>query len=84
MSRSPLAEPGPARGTAAEVDEPLELGWRDGQMALRWWAAGMIEANQQFRRVNAHRHLTTLRAALEGEVAQSVVPAVHNDQVSAT
>jgi hypothetical protein len=27
--------------------------WRDGQMALRWCAAGMVEASQQFRRVTA-------------------------------
>ena len=38
--------------------------WRDGQMALRWCAAGMIEAGKQFRRVNGHLHLPTLRAAL--------------------
>ena len=57
--------------------------WRDGQMALRWCAAGMVEAGKQFRRVNGHLHLTTLRAALEREVAKSVVPVVHNDQVSA-
>ena len=25
--------------------------WRDGQMALRWCAAGMVEASKQFRRV---------------------------------
>ena len=37
--------------------------WRDGQMALRWCAAGMIEAGKQFRRVNGHLHLPTLRAA---------------------
>ena len=42
--------------------------WRDGQMALRWAAAGMIEAGKQFRRVNGHLHLPALRAALEGEV----------------
>jgi putative transposase len=57
--------------------------WRDGQMALRWCAAGMIEAGKQFRRVNGHLHLPTLRAALEREVAESVGPVVHNDQVSA-
>ena len=57
--------------------------WRDGQMALRWCAAGMIEAGKQFRRVNGHLHLPTLRAALEREVAESVAPVVHNDQVSA-
>jgi hypothetical protein len=32
--------------------------WRDGQMALRWCAAGMIEAGKQFRRVNGPLHLT--------------------------
>ena len=31
--------------------------WRDGQMAMRWCAAGMVEAGKQFRRVNGHLHL---------------------------
>lgn len=57
--------------------------WRDGQMALRWCAAGMVEAGKQFRRVNGHLHLPALRAALERETAEPVVPVVHNDQVSA-
>jgi len=39
--------------------------WRDGQMALRWCAAGMGEAAKQFRRVNGHLHLPALRRALE-------------------
>ena len=39
--------------------------WRDGQMALRWCAAGMIEAGKQFRRVNGHLHLRSLRDTLE-------------------
>ena len=38
--------------------------WRDRQMALRWCAAGMVEAGKQFRRVNGHLHLPSLRAAL--------------------
>ena len=42
--------------------------WRDGQMALRWCAAGMVEAGKQFRRVNGHLHLPALRAALERDV----------------
>ena len=41
--------------------------WRDGQMALRWCAAGMVEAGKQFRRVNGHLHLPALRTALERE-----------------
>ena len=35
--------------------------WRDGQMALRWCAAGMVEAAKQFRRVNGYLHLPALR-----------------------
>jgi len=57
--------------------------WRDGQMALRWCAAGMVEAGKQFRRVNGHLHLPTLRTALERHTAEPVGPVVHNDQVSA-
>ncbi len=37
--------------------------WRDGQMALRWCAAGMVEACTQFRHVNGHLHLPALRIA---------------------
>jgi transposase-like protein len=39
--------------------------WRDGQMVLRWVAAGMDQARQQFRRVNGYLHLPALRAALD-------------------
>jgi putative transposase len=46
--------------------------WQDGQMALRWCAAGMVEAGKQFRRVNGYLHLPALRAALEAEVARTV------------
>ena len=53
--------------------------WRDGQMALRWCAAGMVEASSQFRRVNGHLHLPTLRAALERHVAAETVGADCND-----
>ena len=42
--------------------------WRDGQMVLRWVAAGMDQARQQFRRVNGHLHLPALRAALDQAV----------------
>jgi transposase-like protein len=46
--------------------------WQDGQMALRWCAAGMVEAGKQFRRVNGYLHLPALRAALQAEVARTV------------
>ncbi len=38
--------------------------WRNGQMALRCCAAGMLKAEKQFRRVNGHLHLAALRQAL--------------------
>jgi transposase-like protein len=58
--------------------------WRNGQMALRWCAAGMVEATAQFRRVNGHLHLPTLRAALERHVAaENISPAGNNDTVIA-
>ncbi len=56
--------------------------WRDGQMALRWCAAGMVEAGKQFRRVNGHLHLSALRAALEREVRETVGPLVQDDLVN--
>jgi putative transposase len=57
--------------------------WRDGQMALRWCAAGMVEAGKQFRRVNGHLHLAKLRAALDAEIAGTVTPAVQDEEVVA-
>ena len=57
--------------------------WRDGQMALRWCAAGMIEAGKQFRRVNGHMHLQTLRAALERETSKTVGATCHDQEVNA-
>jgi transposase-like protein len=58
--------------------------WRDGQMALRWCAAGMVEASKQFRRVNGHLHLPGLRASLEQHVAaENVGPNCNTRNVSA-
>lgn len=48
--------------------------WKNGQMALRWCAAGMIEAGKQFRRVNGFMHLPALRVALDRHVLASVTP----------
>ena len=57
--------------------------WRDGQMALRWAAAGMIQAGNQFRRVNGHLHLPALRKALETEVVKTVGPVLHDEDSNA-
>lgn len=39
--------------------------WRDGQMVMRWTAAGMAQAATQFRRVKGHKQMPALIAALE-------------------
>jgi putative transposase len=57
--------------------------WRDGTMALRWCAAGMLEAGHQFRRVNGHLHLPKLRAALDAHFTVDVSPACHDDDSQA-
>ncbi len=39
--------------------------WRDGDMRRRWTAAGMLVAEQQFRRIIGYRDLATLVIAIE-------------------
>ncbi len=48
-----------ARSTSRNVKR-----WRSGEMALRWTAAGMLEAERQFRRLNGYKDLHVLKAAL--------------------
>jgi putative transposase len=57
--------------------------WRDGMMALRWCAAGMLEADHQFRRVNGHLHLPKLRAALEAHFGNVSAARQNEDQKAA-
>jgi putative transposase len=57
--------------------------WKDGQMALRWAAAGMLDAGKQFRRVNGHMHLRALRKALENEVRKAVGPVRQDEGINA-
>jgi transposase-like protein len=42
--------------------------WRDGDMRLRWAAAGMLAAHGQFRRVKGYTQLPALAAAIRREV----------------
>ena len=57
--------------------------WRDGTMALRWCAAGMLEADHQFRRVNGRLHLPKLRVALEAHFNKNVSTDCHDETVNA-
>src|ERR1700757_3030603 len=38
--------------------------WRDGQMMLRWTAAGMLNAERSFRRIKGYKQMPQLVAAL--------------------
>ena len=48
--------------------------WQSGEMALRWTAAGMLEAERQFRRIVGYTDLATLVVAIEHELARTTVP----------
>jgi hypothetical protein len=42
--------------------------WSSGEMALRWTAAGMLEAERQFRKIIGYRNLATLVVAIERDL----------------
>ena len=39
--------------------------WRNGQMVLRWFAAGYLETEKHFRRIMGYEHLWMLKAKLQ-------------------
>jgi putative transposase len=41
--------------------------WQSGDMCLRWTAAGMLEAERQFRRIIGYRSLAKLAVVIERE-----------------
>ena len=46
--------------------------WRNAAMAIRWTAAGMMEAAKGFRRLKAFRPLPILKAALVAHATEYV------------
>jgi len=48
--------------------------WQSGEMALRWTAAGMLEAERQFRRIIGYRDLAKLAVAIERDIARHRQP----------
>ena len=43
--------------------------WQSGDMCLRWTAAGMLEAEQQFRKIIGYADLAKLAVAVERDLA---------------
>jgi hypothetical protein len=42
--------------------------WSSGEMCLRWTAAGMLEAESRFRKVEGYRGLANLAVAIENDL----------------
>ena len=61
------------QGTVRRVCRNVKR-WRDADMALRWVAAGMIEAAKGFRRLKAYRQMPRLRAALRAHQVKHAAP----------
>jgi transposase-like protein len=55
--------------------------WQNGEMCLRWTAAGMREAEQQFRRIIGYQDLAKLAARVEREVTHHQ-PAVQTEETA--
>ena len=45
--------------------------WQSGEMCLRWTAAGMLEAERQFRRIIGYHDLAKLVVAIDNEREQA-------------
>jgi putative transposase len=48
--------------------------WQSGEMCLRWTAAGMLEAERQFRRIIGYHDLAKLVVAIDNERESSIDP----------
>ena len=70
-------------GTIRQVTRNVKR-WRDGSMALRWTAAGMMEARKGFRRLMAYKQLPTLKAALLAHQAARSAPATSDGGLACT
>ena len=57
--------------------------WQSGEMCLRWTAAGMLEAERQFRRIVGYRELAKLANAVEREMAAKP-PTAAGEEVTTT
>ena len=58
--------------------------WKGGDMRMRWTAAGMLEAERQFRRIIGYRDLADLAVAVEREVAAAAPPSPAREEAAET
>ena len=62
--RSPPSNPIESMISIARATNRNVTRWRDGQMVLRWTAAGMLNAERSFRRIKGHKQMPQLVTAL--------------------
>jgi transposase-like protein len=58
--------------------------WSSGEMCLRWTAAGMLEAERQFRKIIGYDQLATLAVAAERELAHNTPTTNTEEAATAT
>ena len=58
--------------------------WQSGDMALRWTAAGMLEAEHQFRKIIGYRDLAKLAVAVERQTTAHTIIDTPAPEVAAT
>ena len=51
--------------------------WSSGEMCLRWTAAGMLEAETRFRKVQGYRGLANLAVAIERDLTRRRQSVIH-------
>jgi hypothetical protein len=56
--------------------------WQSGEMGLRWTAAGMLEAERQFRRIIGYRDLAKLALAVEREITPAAPNTITTEQAA--
>jgi len=55
--------------------------WKDGDMNMRWTAAGRLQAEQQFRRIIGYRDLAKLVIAIEHHTT-AATKELHPEQIA--
>lgn len=56
--------------------------WQDGDMRKRWTAAGMLVAEQQFRRIIGYRDLASLVIAIERHTQHTAPPRLDREEAA--
>jgi putative transposase len=58
--------------------------WQNGEMGLRGTAAGMLEAERQFRRIIGYRDLAKLAVAIERQLDRAHTPTKEDTHIAVT